>query len=305
MSICILCGSERAAPLWTISRFKRPFDVHRCPACGLIFMHPIPGAEELAGIYSEEYYTASAGEKHYTYLDERKNPRGHRAVNRARLKRALREIRKTFPSSDPPNFLDVGCSFGALVQEANALGCRGCGIDISAYAAEHAQSEGLDVRRADPVNIPDFGVQPGFHIVSMIEVIEHLPDPRAALAEIARVMAPEGLLILQTANMDGRQARKAGPEYHYYLPGHLYYFSRKTLTRLLEECGFEKIKAFSPCEFGLLPKLKKSRGTFESARGYLRWFAIAWYHAKSKFHWGNFALTSGMVLYARRKRGEL
>jgi 2-polyprenyl-3-methyl-5-hydroxy-6-metoxy-1,4-benzoquinol methylase len=276
-------------------------------------MHPLPGAEELADIYNEEYYTAPGGEKRYTYLDERKNPRGHRAVNTARLKRALRAVRKAFRSGRskrsahtpdaPPaqlNFLDVGCSFGALVQEANALGCRACGIDISAYAVEYARSEGLEVRQATPDKIPDFGVQPGFHIITMIEVIEHLPDPRAALCEIARVMSPDGLLIIQTANMDGQQAKKAGPEYHYYLPGHLYYFSRKTLTKLLEECGFENIQAFYPCEFGLLPKLKKARGTFESARAYLRLCTICWYHVKSKIRWRNFALTSGMVLYARR-----
>jgi SAM-dependent methyltransferase len=197
--------------------------------------------------------------------------------------------------------LDVGCSFGALVHEAGLLGCTACGIDISEYAAQHARREGLRVLPAGPDNIPDFGIPSGFHIVSMIEVIEHLPDPRAALKEIAARMCAKGLLIIQTANMDGRQAKKAGEAYHYYLPGHLQYFSRRTLGRLLTECGFEDIKTFYPCEFGLLPKLKKSRGTFQSPRDYLAWFRIIWYHVKSKIHWRNYALTSGMVVYARRK----
>jgi len=264
-------------------------------------MHPIPGPEELAAIYNEEYYTAPAEKERYTYLDERKNPRGHRAVNAARIKRALRFTLFRSVRGSELSFLDIGCSFGALVQEAQAQGCRACGIDISAYAVEYAHSQGLDVRRAAPDAIPDFGLPSGFHIVTMIEVIEHLPDPRAALCEIARVMSPEGLLIIQTANMDGQQAKKAGPNYHYYLPGHLYYFSRKTLTKLLEECGFDRVRVFYPCEFGLLPKLKKSRGTFQSLRDYLAWPRILWYHLKSKIHWGNFALTSGMVVYARRR----
>jgi len=302
MPLCNICGAEIApnTPLYTIDRFMRPFDVHQCPVCGFIFMYPAPDAGQLAAIYSEDYYTAHPEEKRYTYLDERKNPAGHRAVNTARMARALRAVRKTF-RDDPVNFLDVGCSFGALVQEAGALGCRACGIDISQYAAEHARRQGLDVRQASPEAIPDFGLAPaGFHIVSMIEVIEHLPDPRAALTEIARVMAPGGLLIIQTANMDGRQAKKAGPAYHYFLPGHLSYFSRKTLTRLLRECGYQNTQAFYPCEFGLLPKLKKSRGNFKSLRDYRAWPRIAWYHLKSKIHWREFALTSGMVVYARK-----
>ncbi|MDR2735146.1 MAG: class I SAM-dependent methyltransferase [Spirochaetota bacterium] len=299
MPPCNICGTEitPAPPLYTIDRFMQPFDIHQCPSCGFLFMYPAPDAGELAIIYSEDYYTASAGKKRYTYLDERKNPAGHRAVNTARIARALRAVKKTFLEI-PLNFLDVGCSFGALVQEANALGCRACGIDISAYTVDYAQQEGLDVRRASPEAIPDFGF--AFHIVSMIEVIEHLPDPRAALAEIARVMCPGGLLIVQTANMDGRQARKAGSAYHYFLPGHLSYFSRKTLSRLLRECGFEKMQTFYPCEFGLLPKLKKSRGNFKSLRDYRAWPRIAWYHLISKIHRGDFALTSGMVIYARR-----
>jgi SAM-dependent methyltransferase len=167
---------------------------------------------------------------------------------------------------------------------------------------EYARQQGLQVLRASPERIPDFDRMNGFHIVSMIEVIEHLPDPRAALTELARVMHPEGLLIIQTANMDGLQAKRAGEAYHYFLPGHLVYFSRKTLTRLLLECGFENTAIFYPCEFGLLPKLKKSRGNFKTLPDYRAWFRIAWYHLRSKIHWGDFALTSGMVVYARKIR---
>jgi 2-polyprenyl-3-methyl-5-hydroxy-6-metoxy-1,4-benzoquinol methylase len=298
MPLCSLCGAETPQQaLYTIRRFARPFDIHQCPACGFMFMHPMPGAEELSAMYSENYYTECSEPKRYSYLDERTNPAGHRAVNTARLRRAMRAM--TCPE-DNLAFLDIGCSFGALVHEAAALGCRACGIDISAYAVEYARKEGLEVRQASPEAIPDFGAP--FHIVTMIEVIEHLPDPRAALLETARVMRPGGLLVIQTANMDGRQAKRAGAAYHYFLPGHLSYFSRKTLARLLGECGFENVQAFYPCEFGLIPKLKKSRGKFQSLWDYRAWFRITWYHLKSKIHWGNFALTSGMVIYARKAK---
>ena len=295
MSHCNLCGGRESEPLWTITRFEKPFAIHRCPRCGLVFMRPFFSDAELAAMYGEEYYTDKAPSGTYTYTDERLNPSGYRSVNRARI----RMIAKFLPrNSGPRHFLDIGCSFGALVDEAARAGFTASGLDISEYAVATARTRGLDVRQGTPDAIPDFGHR--FHAVTMIEVIEHLADPRRALEEIARVLEPGGIVVIQTANMDGRQAVRAGAGYHYFLPGHLHYFSRRTLAALLAATGFGDLKVFHPCEFGLVPKLRKSRGTFRRLRDYGKWFRIALYHWKSKFHWRDRALTSGMVIYARK-----
>ena len=68
----------------------------------------------------------------------------------------------------------------------------------------------------------------------------------------------------------------------------------------LKGCGFDSIIVFQPVEFGLLPKLKKSRGSFLSPWDYRAWARIAAYHWLSKIHFGDFALTSSMVIYARK-----
>lgn len=298
---CPVCGSAKSGLLWTIDRFDHPFDIHRCHACGLIFMQPLRVSKTLEEMYDETYYTGEAGTGRYTYLDERRNPRGHRAVNRARIRCLIRLHRKLHPAESKRKlaFLDVGCSFGALVHEAEAAGCLAHGIDVSDYAVKEGAREGLDLKKAVPEALPDFGDP--LDLVSMIEVIEHLPDPKAALCSIARAMRPGGIILIQTANMDGRQAKRAGPSYHYFLPGHLVYFSLRTLGLLLDQAGFRLIRVSYPCEFGLIPKLRKSRGNFTSVLDYRKWITIAWYHLKSKIHWGSFALTSGMVVHAVRR----
>ena len=70
------------------------------------------------------------------------------------------------------------------------------------------------------------------------------------------------------------------------------------LTRALLRAGFSKVKVFYPVEFGLLPKLQKSRGDFTKLSDYKKWYAIAKYHMLGKIHWKNYALKSSMVIYA-------
>ncbi|HPI90168.1 MAG TPA: class I SAM-dependent methyltransferase, partial [Spirochaetota bacterium] len=98
--------------------------------------------------------------------------------------------------------------------------------------------------------------------------------------------------------MDGRQARQLKDRYEYFMPGHLSYFSMSNLRSTLRECGFSRIKVYYPVEFGLIPKLLKSRHAFKSFKDYRAWPRISWYHVKSKVHCGTFAMTSSMVIYA-------
>ena len=171
-------------------------------------------------------------------------------------------------------------------------------MDISPFAVEWSRKRGLDVFQGElrPGNLPPASVD----VLTMIEVIEHLPAPREVFATLQEILRPGGLVLIQTANFAGRQAVSGGADYHYYLPGHLHYYSTITMRRFLNEFGFTDVTFFRPVDFGLLPKLQKSRGDFKSARDYLRWARISWYHLKGKIALGDFALTSSMVALARR-----
>ncbi|MCR9144290.1 MAG: class I SAM-dependent methyltransferase [bacterium] len=285
-SPCPVCGG---APLflYTIDRFEQPFDILRCPDCKLQMQAAIPA--DASDLYDEGYYT---GRSEYSYRDERRQRRFDRYVLDARL----RTIAKYRPA--PADFVDVGAAFGGFVEAAADAGYRARGLDVSEYAAADARSRDLDVRAGE--------LEPGVFetqsvdVLTMIEVFEHLTEPRRAMQALRECMRPGGLVIVQTANYRGAQARNAGSDYHYYLPGHFYYYSSDNLRRLFAEFGFSRVKIFRPVDFGLLAKLKKSRGGFTRPRDYLRWLRIAWYHWKGMLHFGEYALTSSMVMYAWR-----
>ncbi|MBI3395800.1 MAG: class I SAM-dependent methyltransferase [Spirochaetia bacterium] len=284
--LCPVCAGHPQF-LYTIDRFSKPFDILRCPDCGLEMQAQIP--EDASSLYTEDYYT---GRSEYAYRDERKRLHFDRFVWNARLKNIARFV------PPPADFLDVGCAFGGLVEAAGTLGYNASGIDISADAVRSARARGIDAQ----LGRLDADLFPGrqFHVVTMIEVMEHLERPREALKTLSRLVRPGGVVVIQTANYEGMQARTQGRDYHYYLPGHFFYYGVSNLRRLLSEHGFTKTRLYRPVDFGLLPKLQKSRGDFTRASDYLRWLRIAWYHYKSRIAWGSFSLTSSMVLYAFR-----
>lgn len=281
--LCPLCGGHMIYR-YTIKRFRPEFDIVRCSHCGLEKQSVLPQIDQM---YDEDYYN---GRSEYSYKDERKNEKYEAYVWRARLKR----IAEFVPA--PADFLDVGCAYGGLALEARAAGYSAKGLDISKHAVAEARKRGLDAKQG---RITDHLFPSGsFDVVTMIEVIEHLEDPVSAIESLSRIIRPNGLLVVQTANFAGQQAVKEKDSYHYYLPGHLFYFSRSNLTELLHRHGFSRVVFFPGVEFGLLPKILKSRGSFQKPSDYLKWIRMSSYHAMSKIALGDFAMTSAMVLYA-------
>lgn len=94
-------------------------------------------------------------------------------------------------------WLDLGCAYGYLVAEAAAGGFAAFGVDVSAYAlaraGREAPSAGGRVLRGMANRLPF--TDASFDIVSAFDVLEHLHQPEAALAEAHRVLKPGGVLI--------------------------------------------------------------------------------------------------------------
>ncbi|MBN1496256.1 MAG: class I SAM-dependent methyltransferase [Spirochaetes bacterium] len=286
LEACPLCGSPKIRRLHRIERFEPAFTVDRCASCGFIFTNPRLTHDAMTALYGRDYYT---GASDYSYYDERETEQYARHVWDSRCEAIHRFIHGG-------NILDVGSSFGGFLKSASKY-YRPHGIEVSSYAG------GYSISSIGPTihigTLKDHPFEDNyFSVISMIELLEHLPDPLFALRECHRLLRDGGLLLIQTANMAGLQARLQGKRYGYYLPGHCSYFTKKNLMDALTACGFSRIKAFHPVEFGLIPKLKKSRGAFTSVWHYRAWLRIAAYHYISKIRFGNFAATSSMVLYA-------
>ncbi len=96
---------------------------------------------------------------------------------------------------------DVGCGAGLLAEPLRRLGADVTGLDAAPENIEaarlHAEGQGLEIDyRVGSVEELDGP----YDLVASLEVIEHVADPRAFVAGLARVLADDGLLILSTPN---------------------------------------------------------------------------------------------------------
>jgi 2-polyprenyl-6-hydroxyphenyl methylase/3-demethylubiquinone-9 3-methyltransferase len=97
--------------------------------------------------------------------------------------------------------LDVGCGAGLVAEPLARLGAKVTAIDAApqliAVARDHATKMGLEIDyRAGDVH----QLEGEFDLVTCMEVIEHVAEPAAFLAALARRLAPDGLLLMSTPN---------------------------------------------------------------------------------------------------------
>ncbi|WFG43786.1 class I SAM-dependent methyltransferase [Pseudonocardia alni] len=88
--------------------------------------------------------------------------------------------------------LDVGCGAGRLLADAAAAGLAVTGVDTEprALAAAERAAPGADLRVADAHELPF--ADDAFDLVTLVQVLEHLPNPVLALRGAGRVCAPSG-----------------------------------------------------------------------------------------------------------------
>lgn len=221
---CRLCGSRDVRVLFTATRSAR--QVVRCRGCGLVFYNPQPSPAQAASLYSTEYFESEFSADQVG--DEVQL--AHR-----RLARIEREI-------GVGSLLDVGCGRGRFLGVACDRGWKAMGLDVSpaavrlAAAAAGAPVYEGDLTRPRPAELPPVDV------VTLWDVLEHLTDPVAALAQVPRWLRAGGLLVVQTQNANGVTAAWMRHRWEQFVEFHLYHFSSRTLRLALERAGFEAVR---------------------------------------------------------------
>lgn len=193
-------------------------DLQKCNSCDLIYMDPIDSelTELCAGVEDNDYL-------------ESQNER------RIQFQKHLAELEKYISKG---KLLDVGCYAGLFLREAIAHGFEAEGVEPSLWAVEQAKKlASCKVQQGmfDDIDLPTSH----FDVVTMWDVIEHLATPAVSLKKAFSVLKPGGHIAITTHDIESIFARSLGKFYPWLMRFHLVHFSPRTLTKLLETCGFE------------------------------------------------------------------
>lgn len=238
---CPLCGSASlrsygVAPEggWTLHTRQS-----RCQSCGVLVSNPRVSERDRDRYYQQRYY-------------EEQWPDAERVVEENRTVFAAHDVslverlgRDHLPRGG--RVLDVGAGYGATVETLRQRGYRATGCEMSWRGCTFAHGRGLSMVRAKSPGVP-FATA-AFDLVMSAHVIEHVGDPQAFVRDLARLVAPGGLLALITDHVDTAQhkwdrirARAAFREPPFQTStDHTFVFGRRHLGQLLADAGCEPL----------------------------------------------------------------
>jgi 2-polyprenyl-3-methyl-5-hydroxy-6-metoxy-1,4-benzoquinol methylase len=167
------------------------------------------------------------------------------AFARERLHRASAASAASAPAL---RVLDVGCGEGQITAELVRAGFDVVGVDVAEEPLRRARRAhpALDVRLIDERDWPL--ADASFDAVFAGETIEHVLDTTGWLSEVRRVLRSGGSLLLSTpehgplAMLAAALSPRAFERRFDPRSDHVRFYSRRTLTRLLRDFGFEQIE---------------------------------------------------------------
>ena len=180
--VCPLCGSGDLALVQEADCTAHP-----------LYKPPLPNAMRWKSctacehVFTEGFFTAEALD--VVFGDTHKNQQVGSDFERRRPVSA-RMIRQVTPYVTSGDWLDVGFGNGSLVFTADEFGFNAVGVDLRSTNVEGLRRLGFEAYCSD---VADLDMTGRFSVISMADVLEHIPYPNKALAAAYRLLRPGGV----------------------------------------------------------------------------------------------------------------
>lgn len=222
---CPGCGQRDAALIWRHDRYFLRVNLSACRQCTLVYL-----ARGLSGETQTRFYSD-------LYPRLMRQPPSSKALCNYRVLAGYRlsEIRAVM--GECHSVLDIGAGLGFFLDACRANGAQHyMGLEPGGPQREHAAqvlglgeqvlAQGLDEHTRLPF---------APRLVTLFHVLEHLEEPGKALAQVARLIDPEGWLVIEVPDIEAQWPELGLQQVHI---SHRSYFSLHTLTALLNANGF-------------------------------------------------------------------
>src|SRR3989344_3283927 len=226
---CPICGNNSSYK-FNINNYS----LYACGKCGHQFFYPLPNETKQ---FYEDYSYFFDGQKTVKNIRRDEDlPQYKTYLDRIKRVRNLAEF-ESF------RLLDVGCGSGLFVRMCLSNHIHALGIDISYKGINVARSFGTHCFAQDFV--ADFDGKPHFDVITMFDLIEHVPNPAKFIHMAYSLLKSGGILFITTPRSDSIMCKIFKKKWHLYTPPrHLHLFSRNSLELLFVKNSFKDTKVF-------------------------------------------------------------
>ncbi|MFA6088453.1 MAG: class I SAM-dependent methyltransferase [Candidatus Woesearchaeota archaeon] len=238
---CNLCGANDYTVMYPskhgkvneqdlISKFRSSGDetlidqVVKCNKCGFIYVNPRIRSDMIFNAYSEgedQNFVSQAKGRELTFA------------------KCLKLIEK-YTKGRRGKILDVGTAGGSFLHVAKKKGWDVYGLEPNKWMGKWCKENyGIDISSKSlfeqkyPSN--------NFDVVTLWDVLEHMPDPDASLKECNRILKDKGLLVVNYPDIGSWLSQLMKRKWIFLLSVHLFYFNRRTIKKILRKNGYEVI----------------------------------------------------------------
>lgn len=237
---CLACGDVRHALIYpatadqsasidpseftcTSDKVNEHDDIVQCTSCGVVRSIPTLDQEEITDLYEATedrvYEDEETGRRElFEWVVDRMN---EHYVPDKRL-------------------IEFGSHMGMFLDTARDGGWLARGVEPSAWSVKTGKKRfgvALEQGTIEGVETP---IDP-YQAVVMLDMLEHVTDPHAALGAARRVIADEGLLALSTIDISSIHAKVRKHRWPWFIRPHLWYYTPETLFDHVERAGFEPV----------------------------------------------------------------
>lgn len=210
-----------------------------------------PTEKELQRYYADKYYQESKGSYLASYSKEEIVYINNKIAQKLAV---IDEIDKSIGNKEDKSLLDVGCGEGWILKYFYDNEWTVCGLDYSGYGCEvhnHQIKEFLitgDIFKNIEVLIDS---EKKYDVIILDNVLEHVLNPMVLLKNLKRLIADDGILIVEVPN-DFSEVQKdllkkgyINEEFWVAIPDHISYFNKDGLLNLAEASGWTSQKVLS------------------------------------------------------------
>jgi 2-polyprenyl-3-methyl-5-hydroxy-6-metoxy-1,4-benzoquinol methylase len=234
-SPCFICNSLKSELLfeteYPMNNYPGAFSIWRCSSCGLLFNSPRLNDAQIAKMYDSNYY----------FFNRSDSDEFRRIADVY-----LRTVALVADTVSENKAIEIGSAKGYLLALLKHLHWTVQGIELSASAAEYAQSRfGVPTFTGTVGEYSESSQSAAAPLVLAIDVLEHIPNPADFIGSVNKIIKKNGVLIIDTPNGSSFNIGIKGVSWKGFNPFHIYFFSRNNLEQLLTKMNFAVEKVFS------------------------------------------------------------